>query len=216
MAAFSQVLCRRYRIRLPTRWRGRFARGYRNPSLSTVRIVEDRPDRPEVQHWTRQFDGADIVGTNAVTVWATGAWQTHWYKEVHEPPPIRRGAVISDSRARASAGLDPATKSTTRLVQVAVFKQIYKVPHPTNAMDVDNVIDCYRPSIEVRKLDHDGDITYAHLVALTLAIEQCSRGVDRLRGMALDVALGHRALAPAARSASARVSSSHESRGGAH
>lgn len=136
------------------------ARGYRNPSLSSVTPIDGPADRPGVQHWRRQFDGADIVGTDAVTVWANDGWETHWYRELHEPPVIRRKAVISDARARASAGVDPAIKSTTRLVQVAVFKELYKVPHPTNAMDVENVIDCYRPAIEVRKLDRAGDIAY--------------------------------------------------------
>jgi hypothetical protein len=136
------------------------ARGYRNPSLSTVKLIEQRGDRNDVVHWRRQFDGADIVGTNAVTVWASGGWQTNWYPELHEPPPIHRAAMISDAQARASAGFDPTIKSTTRLVQVAVFKQLYKVPNPKNTMDVENVIDCYRPSVEVRKLDFGDDIAY--------------------------------------------------------
>jgi hypothetical protein len=137
------------------------ARGYRNPSLSSVRPIAERSPGSEARHWTRLFDGVDIVGTNAVTVGLGQAWQTRWYPEIHEPAPIRRSAVISEAQARANAGVEPSgTKSTTRLVYVAVFKQIYKVPNPMNAMDVENVIDCYRPAIEARKLDHDGDIAY--------------------------------------------------------
>ena len=137
------------------------ARGYRDPSLSTVRLVAPARTAGTAQRWVRHFDGGEIVGTDVVTGWASDMWQTHWYRELHQPVPVRRVAVIPDARARAIAGLKHASDgSKTRLVYFAVLKQLSKVAHPTNAMDVENVIDCYRLSIEVRNTDSDGDLAY--------------------------------------------------------
>jgi len=142
---------------------------YRNSSLSTFTVVEDRADalrldrawRMDVQHWTRQFDGVDMVGSGAVTVWWNERWITDWHRELHEPAPVRRSAVISDARARTNAGVAPGDAEVkTRLVYFSIFKELSKVPHPTNAMDVEIVVDCYRLTIEVTGRGPDRSRTY--------------------------------------------------------
>ncbi len=41
-----------------------------------------------------------------------------------------------------------------------VYRYLNKVPHPTNAMDVEFVVDCFRLAIEVTSPEPDHDITY--------------------------------------------------------
>ena len=139
---------------------------YQRPALHTLVAAPPLPSdggrvRAHVLVWTRKYDGVELGSEARSELAASGDhWDTHWMRELAEPEPVRRDAVLSFDRAARAAGLDDKLArgvAHARLVYRPELELLKKVPDPKNATDVEMVIKRYRLAVEL--VDDEGKRT---------------------------------------------------------
>lgn len=139
--------------------------GYPNPQLHTVTkspVVFSR-GADQVIVWERHFDGVALLTDARSAQLPDGSWTTRFLREVSGPEPVRHAEVWTFASAAQAVGLDPS-KVHARLVYSPEFEQVKKVPNPTNAADVELVVQTYRLAIE---LVDDDSMTITYVDAYT-------------------------------------------------
>jgi hypothetical protein len=82
-------------------------RNYRYPQRHRLtRAVENTREVPYVE-WARRYDGID-VGSKIISVRGPKGLEVRWHRELAEPEPVRRDAVVSFANAAAAAGVRDA------------------------------------------------------------------------------------------------------------
>jgi N-acetylneuraminic acid mutarotase len=139
--------------------------GYLNPQLHTVTKspVAFSRGADQVIVWDRKFDGVDLLTDARSEQLPDGSWKTRFLRELSAPDPVRQADVWTFQNAALAVGLDP-NKVRARLVYSPNLAQSRKVPNPTNATDVELVVNSYRLAIE---LVDDDTMTITYVDAYT-------------------------------------------------
>jgi hypothetical protein len=130
---------------------------YARPELHRVTPQQTKNERPDLMVWTRTYDDVPMLN-RAKSVLIDGRWQVRSRRELREPAPVNKAAVISTERAAESAGLASelaAGAVLTRLVHDPNYEQLARVPEPQNAEDVEEVIAGYRLAWELTETNED-------------------------------------------------------------
>lgn len=98
-------------------------RAYRHPELHSVFLAPDdgREHRADFVVWTRKFDGVDMATNVSAVLTADGTWKTRWMRELKEPEPVRREALVPIEQIIEAQGL--AGNVQTRLLYRPIFEQ---------------------------------------------------------------------------------------------
>lgn len=98
-------------------------RAYRHPDLHSVFLAPDdgSEHRADLVVWARKFDGVDMA-TNVSSVLNRDGitWETRWIRELKEPEPVRREALVPIGRIVDVHGL--AGNEPTRLLYRPLFE----------------------------------------------------------------------------------------------
>jgi hypothetical protein len=83
-------------------------RSYRHPARHSIALKKETDERDlSVVKWSREYDGIEMATTVSSMRTALG-WRTEWRRELAEPEPVRRSALVSFVEAADRVGVGAA------------------------------------------------------------------------------------------------------------